>query len=256
MSPSRLDEKELRGRALRGVLHEVTAFGSAAPDSELALHPGLTAAVVPAAPDRSVFNSVYYEDPAQLAARADDLAATYEARGVRAWTVWVPDEDRGSAAMLAERGHRLDAAPRAMALDLADLAAEPPMPDGVELRPLDAASCAALNDRAYGYEEGAFGDAFSGGTVVRWHGAIAVGEPLACVGTIDAGEDCGVSGVATPPENRGRGLASWLLWQALAAARERGHRSASLRASKAGAPLYERLGFRDLGFVEMWELRR
>jgi GNAT superfamily N-acetyltransferase len=256
MNPPRLDEEELRRRALRGVLHEVTAFGSAAPDSELALHPGLTAAVVPSAPDRSVFNSVYYEDPEQLAARADELAGTYAARGVRAWTVWVPDQDRGAAEMLAERGHCLDAAPRAMALDLADLGGEPAAPEGVELRPLDAAACAALNDRAYGYEEGAFAAAFSGGTVVRWHGAFEAGEPLACVGTIDAGEDCGISGVATPPEHRGRGLASWLLWQALAGARERGHRSASLRASKAGAPLYERLGFRDLGFVEMWELRR
>lgn len=256
MSPPRLDEQELRRRALRGVLHEVTAFGSAAPDSELALHPGLTAAVVPASPDRSVFNSVYYEDAGQLAARADELAATYAARGVRAWTVWVPDSDRESAAMLAARGHSLDGAPRAMALDLDDLAAEPPTPEGVELRPLDGDAAAALNDRAYGYEEGAFADAFAGGTVVRWHGAVAAGEPLACVGTIDAGEDCGVSGVATPPEHRGRGLASWLLWQALAGARDRDHRSASLRASKAGAPLYERLGFRDLGFVEMWELRR
>lgn len=38
--------------------------------------------------------------------------------------------------------------------------------------------------------------------------------------------------------------------------REEGMTTASLQASKAGAPLYERIGFRDLGFVEMWELRR
>jgi len=29
-----------------------------------------------------------------------------------------------------------------------------------------------------------------------------------------------------------------------------------VQASKAGTPLFERIGFRDLGFVEMWELRR
>jgi len=32
--------------------------------------------------------------------------------------------------------------------------------------------------------------------------------------------------------------------------------TASLQATRAGAPLYERLGFADYGFVEMWERRR
>lgn len=42
----------------------------------------------------------------------------------------------------------------------------------------------------------------------------------------------------------------------LAEARSGGLSSASLQASRAGAPLYERIGFRDLGFIEMWEMRR
>lgn len=110
MSPL-LDEQELHRRAVLGVRWEVEAFGCAAPDSRLLRYEGLIAAVVPASPQRSVFNSVQYDDAAQLAARLDELAAG-------------------------------------------------------------------------------------------------------------------------------------------------GHRSASLRASRAGAPLYERLGFRDFGAVEMWELRR
>jgi GNAT superfamily N-acetyltransferase len=256
MSPP-LDSQELQRRAVAGVRWEVEAFGSGAPDSRLLRYEGLIAAVVPASPQRSVFNSVQYEDAAQLAARLDELAAVYEARGVRAWTVWVPAGDRVSAERLASRGHRLDGAPRAMALDLDELTPEPPpAPAGVELRPLDAARCAALNDRAYGFGEDGFRAGFSGETAIRWHGAFEGDEPLACVGTIDAGEDCCVSGVATPPEHRGRGLAGRLLWRALAQARDDGHRSASLRASRAGAPLYERLGFRDFGAVEMWELRR
>jgi GNAT superfamily N-acetyltransferase len=255
MSP-RLDEQELRRRAVSSVHLEVEAFGSAAPGSRLIRHEGLTAALVPAAPERSVFNSVQYESPAALAVHLDQLSKSYEDEGVRAWTVWVPDADRASAELLADRGHLLDGSPRAMALDLDDLSDAPPAPAGVELRPIDAASCAALNDRAYGYEEGGFRAGFHGETAIRWHGAFAGEEPLACVGTIDAGEDCCVSGVATPPEHRRRGIAAWLLWQALAGARERGHASTSLRASAAGAPLYERLGFRDLGHVEMWELRR
>jgi len=255
MSPP-LDEQELRRRAVRGVRWEVEAFGSAAPDSRLLRHDGLLAAVVPASPQRSVFNSVQYDDPARLAARLDELGAIYDSQGVRAWTVWVPAADRASAELLASRGHLLDAAPRAMALDLEDLAPEPAAPGGVELGPLDAAGCAALNDRAYGFGEDGFRAGFGGETAIRWHGVFEGDEPLACVGTIDAGEDCCVSGVATPPEHRGRGLAGWLLWRALAQAREGGRLSASLRASQVGAPLYERLGFRDFGCVEMWELRR
>jgi GNAT superfamily N-acetyltransferase len=255
MSP-RLDERELRRRAIEGVRDEVEAFGSAAPGSKLIRHDGLTASVVPASPQRSLFNSVYFDQPAALAENADLLAEAYDAHGVRAWTVWVPDDDRESARLLAARGHVLDAAPRAMALELAGLAAEPAAPAGVVPGPIGTASCAELNDRAYGYSDDGFQAGLAGETTIRWQGAFAAGEPVGCVGTIAVGEDCCVTGVATPPEQRGRGIASWLLWRALAEARERGSTSASLQATRAGAPLYERLGFRDLGFIEMWELRR
>jgi len=255
MSP-RLDEQELRRRAIAGIGDEVAAFGRATPDSRLIRHPGLSASVSPGSPERSIFNAVFYERPAALAERIEELAAAYAAAAVRAWTVWVPDEDRASAAALERRGHRLDGAPRAMALDLAGLATEPRRPQVVEQVSLEPADGAVLNARAYGYDDSDLAAGFGAGAGIRWLGASEAGEPLACVGTIDAGDDCCVTGVATPPEHRGRGLASWLLWQALAEARERGLASASLRASRAGAPLYERLGFRDLGFVELWELRR
>ncbi|HET9163850.1 MAG TPA: GNAT family N-acetyltransferase [Solirubrobacterales bacterium] len=252
-----IDEQELRQRALAGVRHEVEAFGSAAPDSRLVRDDGLLAAIVPATPLRSVFNSVFYSYPAALAREHGTLATAYEAAGVRAWTVWVPAGDRASADLLAERGHVLDGVPRAMALDLAELGPGPPRPGGVEAAPVEPPAVAALNDRAYGFGgEEAFRAAFAGETAARWHGAWAAGEPVACAGTIDAGDDCCVTGVATLPEFQRRGIAGWLLRRALAEARERGMRTASLRASKAGAPAYERLGFLDLGCVEMWELRR
>lgn len=255
MSP-RLEEQELRRRAIEGVREEVVAFGGAGPGSKLIRHEGLVASVAPAAPQRSLFNSVYYDDPRSLAVRLDALAEAYEAHGVRAWTVWVPDEDRESARLLAGRGHSLDASPRAMAMSLEGFDAEPPAPDGVVAGPIDVASCATLNDLAYGYGEGGFRDGLVGETALRWYGAFADGEPAGCVGAIEVGEDCCITGVATPPAHQGRGIASWLLCRALAEARERGLSSASLQATRAGAPLYERLGFRDLGFIEMWELRR
>src|SRR6185436_18261442 len=105
------------------VRDEVEAFGSAASDSLLVRREGLLAAIVPAAPQRSIFNSIYYDDPAALAAELDTLEGAYESHGIRAWTVWVPDEDRETARLLGGRGHSLDAAPRAMAMELADLGA-------------------------------------------------------------------------------------------------------------------------------------
>jgi GNAT superfamily N-acetyltransferase len=252
----RIDDAELRRRAIAGLRDEVEAFGSGHPESRLIERDGLLASVTPATPQRSLFNSVYFEDAAVLRAELDALAAAYDEAGVAAWTVWVTDEDRETAELLAGRGHALDAEPRAMALDLEDLAPEPEAPDGIEPRPCDAATAADLNDRAYGYDIPAFRAALAGETGIRWHAAYREGEPVSCIGAIEVGDDCCVTGVATPPEHRGAGIASWLLCRALAEARERGTRTASLQATKAGAPIYERLGFRDLGYVEMWELRR
>jgi len=255
MSP-RVDELELRRRAIAGVRDEVEAFGSAAADSKLIREDGYLAALVPSSPQRSLFNSVYYDDPAFLAAALDRLSATYEESGVRAWTVWVPDEDSVTARLLAGRGHVLDAEPRAMAMELAGFEHEPPAPDGISPGPIDAAACALLNDLAYGYGADGFRAGLAGETAIRWYGAYAGEESVGCVGAIEVGDDCCVTGVATPPEWRGRGIASWLLCRALAEARDRGLGSASLQATRAGAPIYERLGFRDFGFIEMWELRR
>lgn len=256
MSP-RVDESELRRRAVEGIRDEVEAFGSAAPDSILVRREGLIASVVPASPQRSLFNSVFYTDPAALAGEIEALEGVYDSHGVRAWTVWVPDSDRETAQLLASRGHALDAEPRAMAMELADLEPGPTAPAGIDPGPLDAATCAELNDLAYGYGTDGFRAGLGAGeTSIRWHGAFEDGEPVGCVGTIEIDEDCCVTGVATPPEHRGRGIASWLMQRALAEARERGLTTASLQATRAGAPLYERLGFRDLGFIEMWELRR
>jgi GNAT superfamily N-acetyltransferase len=253
---ARIDENELRRRAVDGIRDEVEAFGSGHPDSELIRRDGLLASLTPASPQRSLFNSVFYDDRAALLAEIDSLAALYEARGIAAWTVWVPDEDRATAHLLAERGHALDAAPRAMAMELAGVGAAPEPPPGIEPGVCGAATAADLNDRAYGYGPDGFRAGLARETAIRWHGAHADGEPVGCLGTIAVGDDLCLTGVATPPEHRGRGVAGWLLRQALAAAREKGMRTASLQATKAGAPLYERLGFADFGYVEMWELRR
>lgn len=255
----RYSDEALRRLAVEGVAAEIRCFGSGHPDSRVIELDGVIAAVVPAAPDRSVFNSVSYESPVALEAALAELTAAYDDAGVRAWTVWVPDDDHVTAALLAEHGHVLDGNPRAMALELSELGPGP----GAELVRVeaDAATAAALNDVAYGLEGPAFAAALSEpkDSPIRWFFAADATEartPICCLGLVAAGDDAVVTAVATAPEHRGLGVAGTLLRQALDEARSDGFATASLQASKLGAGVYERLGFRDLGAISMWERRR
>jgi GNAT superfamily N-acetyltransferase len=233
------------------------AAGAATVEGGRVLEPvGVFAAVNPAVPERSVFNSVLYESHDALASSLDELAAAYEEAGVRAWTVWVPEADRESARMLEDAGHRLDATPVAMVLDLADL----PEPDPGDLDWDSAASLGevcAINDRAYGYEDGTFARGMGRPPegVLRFYRARLEGGPVCVVGTLDLDDDCGVFWVATLPEARGRGLTSRLMHVALEEGRERGCDISTLQATKLGRPVYEALGYRDVGTIEMWERR-
>src|SRR5687767_7517521 len=108
---------------------------------------GVVGCVCPKVPARSLPNSVVYESEAALVAAIPELASRYDAAGVDAWTVWVPEDDIDAAAALRDAGHHLDADPAGMTMDLAELG-EPPEVDyreGDELLP----TVASINDRAY-----------------------------------------------------------------------------------------------------------
>jgi GNAT superfamily N-acetyltransferase len=251
-----MERDELRRRVIDGVEGEIELFGGSGSGSVVRM-PGVVASVSPATPDRSIFNSAIATDADALAAARDRLEAIYADAGVRAWTVWVPDDDRAAATLLAERGHVLDGAPRSMALELGDLRPREPA-DGVAVAAGAMETVGRLNDRAYGIEGPGWAAALGSGPEVAADTAVALagGEPVACATVLDRGDDACVTAVATLPEHRGRGLAGALISRLLAAAAGRGVRTASLQASKAGAPVYERLGFADVGFIELWERRR
>jgi GNAT superfamily N-acetyltransferase len=80
--------------------------------------------------------------------------------------------------------------------------------------------------------------------------------PDACVVLSDEGDDAAVWFVATTPAARGKGLSTALMAHGLADARERGLGTSTLQATDAGRPLYERLGYRSLGEIQMWERRK
>lgn len=248
----------LHRRGIDGLGLEIELFGSSEAGRVLRF-PGVVAAVSPRTPDRSIFNSVLAVDATALEASIDELAGTYQSAGVRAWTVWVPDDDRASAGLLERRGHVLDGSPRSMGLELHDL--RPPRnsrPCGSELVEVGLGEVGRINDLAYGIEGPGWQDAIhpAPDLPVRALAAVIGGEAVSCAVVIEGGDDACVTGVATVPGYRGKGLAAAIVARMLTEARERGMRTGTLQASAAGSPVYQRLGFSDVGFIELWELRK
>src|SRR3954471_23180555 len=112
-----MDDAALLRRNLDGLrtLHEMTEHTAG---GRVVRPPGVSAAVSPRTPDRSLWNSVLYDDPERLEDAHSDLVAVYEDAGVHAWTVWVPESDEEARHLLSIRGHVLDGAPVAMGLEL------------------------------------------------------------------------------------------------------------------------------------------
>lgn len=217
---------------------------------------GFVMTTTPAVPERSIVNDVVYWDGAALLAAYDEIEATFDTAGIEAWLVWVPDSDTDVADALAERGHVLDSDPEAMVLDL-DTIERPPEPPGYS-RAVDPVELARLNDRAYGMRS-AFERALAGlqaADGLYFYGAEDDEGLASGLVAFDYEDDCSVWLVATRESARGRGLASSLMANALADARERGRTTSTLQATDLGRPVYERLGYRSLGEIQLWEKRR
>jgi GNAT superfamily N-acetyltransferase len=219
---------------------------------------GVTAAIVRAAPERSVVNSVIYESADALAAAYDDVAAAYADIGAN-WTVWVQPAGRDAAsALLGERGHVLDAEPAAMARALAEPPSRPPR-DALEdwTAAGDVADVGRINDRSYTFGTDSWSRALQQLKLDDVHVYVTRrgGEPVACLIIVDHEGHSSVEMVAVVPEARGDGLSGKLLAHALADASERGSASAALISTKLGYPVYRRLGFEEVGDFQMWERR-
>jgi N-acetylglutamate synthase-like GNAT family acetyltransferase len=240
------------------MLHWYRLVGAGSEGAHTLEREGVVAALVPASPERSVVNAVVYERPEALAAAYDDIAAAYDEIGAK-WTAWVHTGDDVTAALLERRGHVLDAAPEAMAVDLAVTPPQRPAHDALEewTAEGDLADVGAINDRAYGYG----GDWFSRALTDLPAGKVQIyvarqeGEAVGCSAIVDNGTNCEVQMVAVLPEARGRGISGKLIAHGLADAVDRGARTSTLVATQLGRPVYERLGFRPLGALEMWERR-
>jgi GNAT superfamily N-acetyltransferase len=263
-----IDERRVRERwrASHRAFHRLFAGGS--PGAEVVdRDDGILHLVCPARPERSLVNSVTYEDGAALDAALPELAAFYGGRGIEAWTVWVHPGDEAAAEACRAAGHTLDATPELMWSPLDDsagvgglLSERPAHLDrpGVELD--DAPSwklVGDLNDAAWGLPSDHLSITMHDvdpGLALRTAARVD-GEPVATATVNPVGEDAHVLLVATLPEARGRGLATLCMLRGLSRARERGATTTTLEASEMGRPVYERMGYRSLGTLGMWERR-
>lgn len=219
-------------------------------------HDGALSCVSPRIPQASLFNSTMFDRaaPELLDAALAAMAPVYARAGVRAWSAWVIEGETAAERIAAERGMTVDSTPRAMGAAIADL--DLSADDSAAGERWDMAVAARLNERGYGVPDGMFAAAAAAGRPpgARCFIAEQDGEEAAVVISLPNGEDCSIAWVATDPEHQGRGLAKAAMVAALKAAAEDGFVTTTLQASAAGYPLYERLGYRDLGrAVNLWQ---
>jgi GNAT superfamily N-acetyltransferase len=212
---------------------------------------GVGALVTPPVPNRSIVNCVIYQPGSDLEAAYDWLENEFAE--VEAWTVWVPDTDRERASFLESRGHKLDADPAMMVLDLQSFT---PPADLPEWKPATVEELARINDASYPWRDGSLERALLHSAYDDEDFRLYITEDASVLGVNDCNGDAGVFFVATLPEARGRGLAGGLLAVAMAEARDRGCDISTLQATKVGEPVYARVGYQRFGAIEMWEKRK
>jgi hypothetical protein len=111
-----VQDSALLATMFRTMASYASLHASGAPTNRVSRMDGVVATITPSTPDRSVLNSVLYERREALEQALERLAADYEAAGVRAWTVWVPERDREAATLLEQAGHRVEGKPASMVL--------------------------------------------------------------------------------------------------------------------------------------------
>ena len=250
-------ETSLRARQKASQRAFYRAMASGSPGAELVELDGIQATIVPIREWFSIFNSAFYDDPAQLEHGYARLAAAYEAAGVKAWTVWVPPDEPGAVAIVESRGHVRDSTPMLFASEIAALDLAPRR--ALDLDPSPGWELVGqVNDRAYGvlppWSLAAVFETMDD-PASHLHIARDGGEAACALIAREHDGDCYFWFVATAPDARGAGLASELMRHALRDARSRGCTTTTLESTAAAEEMYTRLGYTPLGRYETWERR-
>jgi len=251
---------DMAARQRGGLRAFLRLFVDATPGARLLDTPrGVTALICPTRPERSLVNSVVYDDPAALVAALPALACDYDAEGIEAWTVWANVGDEIVPEACAAHRHVLDATPELMWAPLDTLSPDVELADDVTLdRDASWGALGDLCDAANGLPADHLACTIRAADPVAGLRTVAVEgrRPVACAAAVIDDDNAHVILVATLPDRRGHGLASRCTADVLARARAAGAETTTLEATQLGRPVYRRMGYRELGALGMWERRR
>jgi GNAT superfamily N-acetyltransferase len=235
-------KEELFERSVATLVESWAYLASGSPGAELIRTDGATIAAFVHRPDREFLNNaVLAPRPVDVGATIGEIEATYTRHGVERHAVWVHESDATGAAALRDRGYRLDSATRTMAMPVDELVAD-------DLTPVEVIEPGLADFWAVDGLAGLVPELDPAGA--HFYVARSGGEGVAMLMALDHAGDCGVYIVGTVEAARRRGIATALSAHAVAAARERGCRTASLQATPMAERVYARVGFRDLG---LWQ---
>lgn len=212
---------------------------------------GLVASIVPNAPDSPTLNAAVALEPDKAPEHLAELLRRYARARVRRWGLWLDGGASLTAQALTQAGFVVTAASPGMGAVLDDTAG-----DGEPQR-ADLMTVGQVNDQAYGNFDGRLERTLTPlpNGVLKGYRVDVEGSPVAVALALHHDQDCGVSFVATVPKQRRRGLATQVMRQALADARNHGCTTTTLQATAVGEQLYLNLGYRRLGLMQLWERR-
>lgn len=235
-------DAELFDRSVETLIESWAYLASGSPAAELTRIDDAAIATFVHRPDRDFLNNaVLRRRPTDLAATMATIEATYGRHGIERYAVWVHESNSRTGASLRRRGYRLDSSTRTMAMPIDALVEV----DRIELEITEPRleefwAVDGLEGLVPGLDPSAG----------HFYVARLDGEDVAMLMAFDHAGDCGIYMVGTVEAARRRGIATALSAHAVAAARERGCRTASLQATPMAERVYAQVGFRDLG---LWQ---
>jgi ribosomal protein S18 acetylase RimI-like enzyme len=235
------------GRQWAGMVALVRLLGEHAPRATLLEVGGMVGSVMPVAPASSLMNCALAADPAQPPSQLPTFAQAFKESGAKKWGLWADGDDERGAEAAKRQGMVLDSRPAPMVADLDAL----PFDHAPETAHPDPDTVGRINDLAYGYTEPKLAPAIK----AMPPSVLTYGDEHCVAMAYDVQDDTAVWFVATAPQAQRQGRAGKLLRRLLLDARDRGQTTASLQASQQGRPLYERLGFRTVGTLHLYEQR-